>query len=317
MWRVCHKIELGKFNLDFSSGIEINSSWKTFTDTAVIKVPKNVRTKDYEQVQDVIQRGEPVKVMAGYDDILSERFVGYIAYVKASIPVEFQCEDEMYRHKSISVSPKSWKSCTVNTVLDYMGIQNYDTFGLIELGAFQIDDKLSNQVKVFEKIKEMYGLHFFYRAGKLIVGKPYDSNNAVHHTAVFGKDILPNHSLEFRNKENVKIKVKAISNLKDGSKREVTVGDPEGQEHTLNYYNLDEKSLREIASTELDKLKYTGYRGTFTTFGTPVYHHGDVCEIIDDKYPERSGKFWVDSVKTIISHDAGIKQTIELGFKAG
>lgn len=315
MFRVCSNIEIGKFTFDYITEVESASSWKNLTDTATIKLPRKLVTKENQLLQDVIKKGDKVVIKLGYDDKLEQIFIGYIAYIKATIPVEIKLEDEMFNHKQKSVKPISWQKASVDDVLRYVGISKFKTFGNIDLGSFQIDGKIKNIAGVFDKIKQQYGINFFYRNDTLIAGLPYDKPNANSFSFSFNRDII-SHDLEYRKKEDVKIKVKAISSYLDGKKETVELGDSDGEEHTLNYYNLDKVALKARAEAEMDKLKYEGYRGKFITFGMPKISHGDIVELKDSEYPERAGKFFVDSVRTTISPNGGLRQEIELGPKA-
>lgn len=315
MFRVCSHIEIGKYTFDYLTEVEHTSSWKNLTDTATIKLPRKLVTKQNQLLQDVIKKGDKVIIKLGYDDKLEQVFTGYVVYIKATIPVEIKLEDEMFLHKQKSVNTKFWQKASVSDVLQYVGISKFKTFGNIDLGTFQIDGKIKNITGVFDKIKQQYGINFFYRNDTLIVGLPYDKENAATYTFSFQHDII-SHDLEYRKKEDVRIKVKAISNYSNGKKETVELGDSDGEEHTLNYYNVDISTLKARAEAEIDKLKYEGYRGKFLTFGMPKVSHGDVVNIKDIEYPERSGKFFVDSVKTTISSNGGLRQEIKLGPKA-
>ena len=66
-----------------------------------------------------------------------------------------------------------------------------------------------------------------------------------------------------------------------------------------------------------DKLKvyyYTGFRGTFTTFGLPFIQQGDNAQLRDKKLPERNGLYRVKAVD-YKGGVGGLRQTIHLDFK--
>lgn len=308
-------IEIGKFTFDYLHEVEVTNSWKNLTDTAIIKLPRKLVDKQGKLLQDIAKRSDTVQIQLGYDDNLNTVFTGYVAYTKATTPVEYHLENEMFKHKQKSVQVKSWQKATVDTVMQHLGITNYETFGSIDLGAFQIDDKIKNEAGVFDKIKQQYGISFFYRRGKLVIGKPYDINTAKTHNFSFQHNIISN-DLEYKRKDEVAIKVKAISNFDNGKKETVELGDADGETHTLNFYNLNKASLKANAEAEMEKLKYDGYRGKFTTFGLPKVEVGDIANILDEEYTEREGKFFIDEVKTTCSVSGGLRQEITLGFKA-
>jgi hypothetical protein len=315
MLKVDTYIEIGKYKFDYLTEVEVNSSWKNLTDTGILKLPRKLLTKDKEQLQNVIKRSDKILIKTGYDGELNTIFTGYVAYIKANIPLEIELEDEMFKHKQKSVQAKSWKSATVDDVLKYLGISKYETFGVIDLGTFQIDANIKNEAGVFDKIKQQYGLPIFYKNDTLIVGKPYGTSTATEHTFAFQHNIISS-DLEYRTKDELRIKVKAISNLDNGKKETIELGDADGEEHTLNFYNLSISALKKHAEAEMEKLKHDGYRGSFKTFGMPKVSIGDIAIIKDNEYPERAGKFYVDSVKYTCSVSDGLRQEIELGPKA-
>ena len=83
------------------------------------------------------------------------------------------------------------------------------------------------------------------------------------------------------------------------------------------FYNItDEKKLKELAESELKKFKYTGYSGSFTTFGEPVVYHGDIITLKNPKMPERNGKYLVRAVeRTYDAEAAKYRQKIYINEK--
>ncbi len=122
-----------------------------------------------------------------------------------------------------------------------------------------------------------------------------------------------NNRLAFRNKTDVRIKVKAINIHPDNSKTTVELGDKDGQEVTIHFYNEKDSELKKVAQRRLAEMHYDGYSGTFETFALPVVNHGDIVKLVDFDYPERDGSYWVDEVKTTYSTSNGIKQEIKIG----
>jgi len=73
--------------------------------------------------------------------------------------------------------------------------------------------------------------------------------------------------------------------------------------------------LSNLANEALSKLKYEGFRGSFTTFLEPQVKHGDVIAIQDDVIPDRNGKYLVRKVVTKFGVDIGGRQIITLDRK--
>lgn len=289
----------------------METAWNEMTDKLTIRFPRKLRDREKNLLQDLVKPGDEVRVSIGYDDKLVLRFIGYVREVMPHTPLEIVCEDKMYLLKKQAVKPRSWSNAKLEDVLQYMGIKDYRLLGAFDLGPFQITDKRKTAAKVLERIREMYGLVSFYRLGTLCIGNPYDAERQKKHDVEFNRNII-NNDLVFRRKEDIQLKVSAISNFPDNTKIEVQLGDEEGEERTLNYYKLAKKSLEERAKAELENLKYDGYRGSLTLFGLPVVNHGDVLNIKDTDYPERSGSFLVDKVNVSFGTE-GYRQQVTLG----
>ena len=64
----------------------------------------------------------------------------------------------------------------------------------------------------------------------------------------------------------------------------------------------------------MPRLKYEGFRGSFTTFGLPKVKHGDIVELIDKNLTERTGSYLVKEVKES-NTNSGQRQTITLDIR--
>jgi hypothetical protein len=174
-----------------------------------------------------------------------------------------------------------------------------------------------------DKLKE-YGVVIYYRNKKLFVGFPYyDANvDTVNFLLDYDQDkkVLPNakaEGLEFRRAEDYKLKIRAVSILRDNSKLEVTVGDDGGDTITHHYSNIGSLSeLTQMANEALKRMKVDGMTGNFKTIGGfPFCDHGWTCSIRSVRYPERNGKYFIEQVTT--SYDSnGYKRDITPGRRA-
>jgi hypothetical protein len=73
------------------------------------------------------------------------------------------------------------------------------------------------------------------------------------------------------------------------------------------------EKLKELATAELKKYYYTGFKGKFVTFGIPFTRMGDNVQIIDPILPERNGLYKVRGVEYSGGVN-GLRQTIELDY---
>lgn len=319
MFKLCSYITIGTFLFTYVNEVEIESSWQSMTDKATIKLPRNLKLK-FDNLRDIIRQGDIVQIKLGYDNNLIEEFRGYVTAVKPTIPLEIECEDGFYMLKRIQVKPKSWRQVDLNDVVKYIcpGVKHKTLPA--ELGAFRIDQDTNTAAKVLAKIKEAYGLYSFFRKGVLIIGLEYDPETQQEAVFNLQKNVPENgiSDLEFLRKEDVKIKVKAISMTPDNKERTIILGDKDSdaEERTLHCgYNMTKEALKKFAEQQMSRLKYDGYRGGFTAFGIPVVRHGDIADIINEEYPEQDGKYHIMStVKTF--GQGGYRQKIKLDNKA-
>lgn len=311
-------ISIGDIEFDFVNDIQIKSSWKYLTDTAIIKMPKKVIvTKNgvKRSLKDVIKKGDKVIIRLGYSDgFMNTEFTGYVSSFTNSIPTVIECQDEMYNFKQKSNINKSWSSATLEDIVSHIaGVVPYEVKE-IELGAFRISNV--NAAEVLYKIRE-YGIYAYFRSETLHVGFRYPTNGY----SIVNYDFQTNvpdkgNDLKFTSKDDIKIKLKATSILPTNEKIEIELGDPDGALRTLHYYNLSESELRSTANRDFEDLKYDGLKGSFISFGYPFVRHGDVVSLVDGYYPDNNGAYFVDEVITSVSVTGGFKRKITLGKKA-
>lgn len=308
----CH-ITLGNYSFDFVHSVSVESSWKNLTDKAIIELPAALKI-DKNKLQNAIPKGTAVSIHLGYESYgLNEVFSGYVSRVRPNIPIEIECEDYMWKLKQIQIND----NCSNET------LQSYLTRVLgIEVDCFDITipKLIANKItgaQLLDQIKSDYGFPSFMRNGKLVVGKQYDPNTQSKHVIIIDQASNSNvkdQDLEYSSKDDVKFKVTAISNMEDGSKEEVELGDPEGEDRTLNFYNIPKSDLKAIAEKEMEKLNYDGYRGELTLFGAPFVKHGDILVFRNAQESDKTGEYFADEVSLKFGLQ-GFEQTIKPGAK--
>lgn len=311
MLRLSSNIKLGRIEAEFVHGLEVVSGWDQATDTAKVEMPAAVKL-DKDELRDLLAPGDPVTLRLGYDDELAIAYTGYITGISTRIPVTLTCEDEMWQLKQTVVTD-NMVDATVDDLLA-KHFKGYKTKTLnAKLGAQFVIDNLS-LAQVLKKLKEEFGLYSFFRGDVLTVGKVYDTGTAGRVKFRFEQNIIE-EDLEYKRKEDVRIEVVAISNMRDGTKLEERLGDKGGDQRTLNFYDLSKADLKEAATRELDRLKYDGFRGSITAFGRPQVKHGDIVELSHPRDADKAGDYWVDKVTTNFG-TGGFRQKIELGPRA-
>lgn len=315
MKRLNCNITIGSNRLKWITELTIRSTWKEFTDGVKLTIPKNIRSQDQPIVNganSIFKRGDKVSIELGYSPNLTKVFDGYISNVSIKTPIEIECSDAMFLLKNKSFT-KAWKKVSLNELLTFITDGTGIPFDCPEadLGAMRLTNVTA--VQVLDELKKTYFLDGFIQNGTLYVGRQYIAENEKIHKITIEKQVIDDQ-LIWRDETDIKIKLKAISMLPDNTKIEIEVGDGDGETRTAHYYNLDKDSLTEIATKEINKYKFTGFRGGFETFGEPVIKHGDLIELVSLKIPERNGRYFVDAVETSFGMN-GFRQKIELGRK--
>ena len=312
MERLITHITIGQFTFDYVNNLTVESTWMELTDKATITLPANLKL-DKTKLKSLVPKGAAVEIKTGYNDRLKTIFKGFVARVHPITPIKIDCEDLMWQLKQIEVN----SNCSNELMGDYVArIQPYpvDAFN-VTVPKF-IAHRIT-AAQVLNELRSNYGLQIFVRNGKITIGKQYDPSNYSTHIVQLENNFNSNvkkNELEYTSKDDVKLKVTAISNQPDGTKLEVELGDPDGEKRTLNFYNLSKSDLKALAEKEIERLRYDGYRGNLVLFGEPTVYHGDVIEIRNDADGDKAGRYWVDGV-TYEFGVGGYQQTVKLGAR--
>lgn len=305
-------VEIGPNVFPHVNSIKFKQSRKDLIQRATILLP-NIKSK--VKLEDAVKVGQKVYISVGYDEFMFEEFSGYVSQIIPTRPFRIEVEDEMWQHK-YDVINKSWKSVKLAEVLQFLVPNAEVNCQDITLTNFAIT-RVST-AKALEQIKDTYGLDVYYKRDKLYVGLAYldgETRSVIYHLQ---KNCLEGKDLEFKRKEDVKIKIRAIGFTPENKKIEVVYPNDNletYEERTLTFYDKTEAELMAIAKERINDFIYDGYRGTIKSFGRPLAQHGMVADIRDDKYPEREAKVFIDSVNTTYSAK-GFRRDIELGRRA-
>lgn len=324
-------IEIGKWRFDHCVEIGIVSDIDSLTTTCRVSIlgQDNWPDKDIAAGDEpYIKRKDKVVVQMGYDGKLKTQFVGYVKNVRAGLPLTVECEDSMFLLKQKPIEKltlqagktlKQWLDIIIPKQLrssinpDGLQVVTSD----IVMGELRITQK--SPAEVLEWLKSNYGFHSYFRINEegapvLYVGLAYTrlAGDRQECTYRYGSDIIedPDTGLIYKRAEDIRLKVKAISMNPANTRIEAEAGDEDGELRTIYYYNVDQKTLKQRAEEELKRLKYTGYRGSFTTFGEPSIRIGDIANLVGNQYyPD--GRYLVSKVTKKIDAVKGYTQTIE------
>ncbi|WP_435135710.1 hypothetical protein [Formosa sp. A9] len=304
------------FVLTKVSSVEIESSFKLLTDRAIIRLPRNVKFIDNKynakKVREVFRRGAPVSIAFGYNGTYITEFEGYVTQVSANIPIEITCEDEMWKLKQLPVNA-SFKSVSLQQLLEHI-VPGYKVDALegVELGGVRFAQ--TNVAAVLDKLQNApYNLYSYMRGKTLVCGKYYSDDSDQETVNFHLERNAVSNDLNYRNAEDIVLKIKGVSVLKDGKKIEVEIGDNGGDTYQLTYYNIEvEAEVKKLLQKDYETKKRGGFDGSFTAFGIPSVRHGLKVKLESQLYEDREGVYYIESVKKTFDK-AKIRQVITLG----
>lgn len=316
MLRLTTDTVIGAYRFKGFVSAEIESTYERLTDTCSLTFPRRVEWKGKaiaSGAAPLLKVGDKVKVMGGYDGVNEVIFEGYIAKpIHANVPVTIDCQDAMWLLKRSTVT-KSYREVRLAKLLaDIMPSDVPFDAPDVSLGQFRIVRATAAQI--LDELRKTYALHSWIRGGKLIVS-PFTNipTGQRERRFRFNHNVIQNN-LEYVREEDVRLKVKGISMLPNNKKIEFEAGDPDGEQRTMHFYNLELAALEVAVKSAIEQLRYTGYRGGFTTFLQPTMRHGDLVVLVDPVYPEREGRYRIKKVTTRIGPDGG-RQEIEIDIK--
>lgn len=305
------------FYFDKINSITITRSWDNQTQTAKVILPRNVQYNKrniYEGANAIMRRGDKITITGAYHPNETVVFTGYISKINNNVPIELQCEDEMFLLKQ-TISPNlTYKSVNLRTLVAKMLTNTSLPFKAInaELGPIRLQG--ASVGKVLQTLRDQYGLYSYFVDGVLRVGLAYYPNEANTGVFLFELMVKDGMNLTYLKKDDVKVQVKGII-IKDNAREEYIYGDATGDTRTVFQYGGTKSDLDLKCNSFLEQSNYTGYYGGFRTFLEPIMKPGDYALVDSYKYPERKGKYLIKEVSTTISTSEGGKQTIELERK--
>lgn len=314
------KVEIGNYIFNQVNEIEITKSVEELSDTAVIKLTTRFKVRqngEQKFTEDAIKVGDKVTITLGYEGKYSGvEFTGFVKKISPKIPLEIHCEDALWvlRRKNIT---RSWEKTTMKEILTEVvkdtPVQLADNIPSVNLDKWII--KNANGAQVLESLKkDLLMTAFINDEGKLYCVLQQLTN--VGQTVVYDLNYnLVENNLEFKSKEERKIKIKYTYIDKENKRKSIEVGDADGEQRTYHTSVIsDTKKLEEMANAEIEKLKYDGFEGDVTSFLIPYATRGMKAKLLDNEHPNREGNYFIKKVVTTFG-TGGARRKITIGNK--
>lgn len=325
MLRLTSRITIGDYTFNNCVSVHIESTWNQLTDMCSLTIPRKVKWSGKDLAagnSPAIAIGDKIKIELGYNFQYSTYFEGFATSIGTQTPVVVECQDSFWFLKQCSGSFTLGKNSTLNDVLDQVkrvynasaikakyGVEiTFKPYKNTVIGSFRADRV--SMAFVLSTLKDKLGIISFSRNNIVYSGLAYYDDQRSEVQRIFNYNIISD-SLEYRKAEDIKIKL-VVKSLDNKNLEPVEVGDADGDTRTYHVAGMTTQAqMRAVGERELPRYKYTGWFGSFITFGDVFIKHGDVVEMVDKVIADRNGKFLVKKVTTDFGVD-GFRNEIEL-----
>lgn len=323
MFKLCSHITIGTLVLRGGvNDVTVKRSVKEMMDTARIKLPAlgRVIVKDNNQpvssveTAKLFREGDKVVIKLGYNNDLRQEFTGFVRRVNLSAPVQIECEGygwQLRRRRLIL----AWKSVTLRQVLEKL-IEGTDIVLSPSIPNVQLTNlslRNINGLQLLEYFRDKMLLTAYFNFNELYVGL---QQGVIKGQVKFrlGWNVIRDDQLKYRLAEDTKVLVRITTGKGKKNKRLLyEAGDQDGSISEFNIPNtLDEGHLKRLAEDALKKAKYTGYEGAINCFLQPYAEPSGTAVIIDKKYNERDGLFFIEGTEVTFGM-RGARRRVQIG----
>jgi hypothetical protein len=325
MFIMTSDISIGNFRGVKPAKVQWKTDVNSFVDTCTIDLPRTtylkttkVTTADKnepnERKEFLIKEGDAVDVLLGYDGRNTRRFQGFVRRVVQGTPVHVECEGYAWLLYGIMFN-KSYASTTAKQIVTDLcsGTEIKISNEIPNIPVQNVRFKNATGIQVLEYLKNEIKLAVYFNFDELYVGTLFGKPKKTQKLRIGWNTIKDNNFKLQEVDRNVQINIvernakgqftrTKSDNNKYSNVKDVKIKTP-----------LPSEVLKDIASRLQNDSNYGGHQGDIEIFLEPDFEKGFVAEIDGFKYPEKSGRYFVESVKGSFSKSGG-RQIIGLTF---
>ncbi len=340
MFVLSSDITIGNFRFSGVYEVCIKRSMHSIADNAIIKLPSigKIASKNKTLAETIttgkkFRDGDPVTIKLGYNGILQTEFRGFVNHRSLAMPLTISCDGYgwLLRRNSVKIFAKV---ITVENLL-LKAVDQLERGYKIKIRC-TVDFKLTN-VQIpgcsgFEVITNIIKYTdgcltcFFIEPDVLWCGFVYslvsrgrDMFKSGMVDYKLGYNVINDNDLKERSVENDPVEVTYSSKLASGEKCSGVSDTRNGIARTYNRILnqvKDATALKELAIEKAEKLNYSGYEGSIVGFLEPYAAPGATASIADVRYPERNGKYLIESTEVRFGVN-GARRIVEIGPMMG
>ncbi|MEY4902579.1 MAG: hypothetical protein RLZZ292_394 [Bacteroidota bacterium] len=318
-WDVWFYTNKEAYQLRTVKEIEITTTVDNLADTATITLPEAVMNAVLK-VQDKIKRGTRVVIKLGYNHNNITEFEGYVReIVTNNNALKIECEDALFLFRT-QIKDIELKPTSVKKIADYLVNEINPAFKVVcseyDLGYEKFVIHQATGYDVLKKLQEETKANIYFNTAKkeLHIHPPYfEKGGDVVYSA---QKNIRSASLEYKKAIDKKVEITVERTGIDGKVKSFKKGTTGGDAVTIKVGAFSDDAVEKIVDAELLKRNADGYEGSIDTWLIPYVAPTFTARYIDEDYPEKTGSYYVVSVKTNFS-EAGGKKTVQLGVKLG
>lgn len=336
-------ITIGTFQFRGVNEVRVIRSLHSYADTAYIKVPSICKIIKGKRSSPVIlttasqfKERDAVTITLGYNGDMVTVFKGFVKRKGLGMPLEVECEGYVQKLRlDIDVS-KNYATTKASELLNLLKTdKDGKSTGINivvkdDLPFINVSIPHRNGVEICDAVKRFSERTlniFFINPNTLWCGLTYTPYSRGEDpfglgTVDFklGYNVIKDNSLKERVTDGERVEIIFGGTLASGVKVKGASDDKTAkrkQKSVLNHVGeLD--AMRKMAREKQYTTNYAGYEGSINSFLQPYCAPGWVANIEDARYPERNGKYMIESTEiTFGQRGARIKVEIGplLGFK--
>lgn len=317
-------IEIGKY-LVKPSAVKYRRSVTNYIDSCTISLPKllYVKTNDLNATvdlkeakpADLFKEGDKVWVELGYNNKTGLRFTGFIKVINYTDKLDIECEGYSY------LLPKefnaSYSSTTVKKILQDLtkGTEIQVSSKIPDVAVKNVRFKNASGRQVLEWIQKEIHLSVFFDFERLYAGFRYGLKNDKKPVKLrINWNTVEDKNFKKRTIDK-NLQIKLVDKNSKGEVKKIKSDEKRySQTQEIKVKSGIADSILKLIANDMQAQKnYQGYEGTLTAFLEPVINTSDVVQVIDAKYPEREGLFFVETIEGKYDSGGG-RQTVTLNY---
>ena len=306
MFVMTSDIKVGGYSVKPTS-VRWKCSVSNFTDTCTITLPlslyvktEGITTGNDENVKDIIfNEGMAVEISLGYDGQNTRRFAGFVNRINYTTPLSIECEGYSWQLRKIRIT-KSYKTTTAKDILLDL-ISGTD----IKLSKAIPDLPLKNVwfkdcpgVKVLEWFQKECLCAVYFDFDTLYVGaSKFGTDKGMEKLRLGWNTVQDNELKKSLSDSNIQINI--VDKDSAGTVKRIKSAERKysGIKEVKVRAGLPSDFLKKVAEDIQTSENYNGYQGCITCFLIPNFEKSMVAEISDMRFPDRNGKYFVETVE--------------------